>query len=86
MKKVVHPILVAFIVSFVAAPAVWAGGAADMSKQCQEALKKTPNVEAAQLCTEGDQLLKAGKTADAEAKFAAGLEKLGIKVESGKKY
>ncbi|HZX60451.1 MAG TPA: hypothetical protein VFF51_01755 [Candidatus Methylomirabilis sp.] len=85
MKKVALSILVAFAVSFVAAPAVMAG-AADLSKQCQEALKKTPNKDAEILCADGDKLLKEGKSAEAEAKLTAGLEKLGVKVEKAKKY
>lgn len=58
-----------------------AGSGAELSKQCQEALKKTPNEEAKKLCGEGDALLKEGKQEQATAKFNAGLEKLGIKMK-----
>jgi outer membrane protein assembly factor BamD (BamD/ComL family) len=82
VKKSIVASLVAlgFVLGIVISP-VWAAGAADLSKQCQEALKKTPNKDAEKLCAEGDKLLKDGKSADAEAKFTAGLEKLGIKTK-----
>ncbi len=80
MNKFALPILVAMVVSLMAAPAVWAGGnqqAAKLSKQCQDALNKTPNKEAATLCQEGDNLRKQGKNDEAVAKLTQGLEKLG---------
>jgi outer membrane protein assembly factor BamD (BamD/ComL family) len=67
-----------FVVGLVIGPA-WAASAPELSKQCQEALKKTPNKDAEKLCGEGDKLLKEGKAPEAEKKFEAGLEKLGIK-------
>ena len=80
MKKVVSAILVATIVSFVAIPAAWAqADPQTLSKQCQDALKKTPNPEALKLCSDGDKALKEGNTDEATAKFSAGLEKLGVK-------
>lgn len=87
MKKLVLPILLAITMSFVITSAAWAGGgqkAAELSKQCQEALKKTPNQEAANLCNEGDTLIKQGKNEEATAKLKAGLEKLGVKVGTPK--
>ncbi len=83
MKKVVSAILVATIAIFAAIPAALA--AADpqtLSKQCQDALKKTPNAEASKLCSDGDKALKEGKNAEATAKFSAGLEKLGVKTQA----
>ncbi len=87
MKKLVLPILLATTVSFVITSAAWAGGgqqAAELSKQCQEALKKNPNEEAATLCSEGDTLIKEGKNEEATDKLTAGLEKLGVKVGTPK--
>lgn len=85
MKKAILTLALAIGVVFgLAIGPAWAGGAADLSKQCQEALKKTPNEDAKNLCGEGDKLLKEGKQEEATAKFNAGLEKLGIK--PAKKY
>ncbi|MCI0409635.1 MAG: hypothetical protein L0191_13915 [Acidobacteria bacterium] len=82
MKKAVSTILVATVVSVVAIPAAWtAADPQTLSKQCQDALKKTPNAEAAKLCGEGDKALKEGKNEEATKKLTAGLEKLGVKVE-----
>ncbi len=67
----------AFVVGVVIGPA-WAAHAPELSKQCQEALKKTPNKDAEKLCGEGDKLLKDGKGEEATKKFEAGLDKLGI--------
>jgi outer membrane protein assembly factor BamD (BamD/ComL family) len=80
VKKAILTLVLAIVVvlGFTTGPAL-AGGAADLSKQCQEALKKTPNEESKKLCGEGDKLLKEGKQEEATAKFNAGLEKLGIK-------
>ncbi|HET7853184.1 MAG TPA: hypothetical protein VFM04_01825 [Candidatus Methylomirabilis sp.] len=80
MKKVVSAILVATIAIFVAIPAAWAQADPQaLSKQCQDALKKTPNAEASKLCGEGDKALREGNSAEATAKFSAGLEKLGVR-------
>lgn len=80
MKKAVLTLVLAIgvMLGLTIGPAL-AGGAADLSKQCQEALKKTPNEDAKKLCGEGDKLLKEGKQEEATAKFNAGLEKLGVK-------
>lgn len=67
-----------FVVGVAISPA-WAAHAPELSKQCQEALKKTPNKDAEKLCGEGDKLLKEGKGEEAAKKFEAGLDKLGIK-------
>jgi len=85
MKKalVTFFIALAFVIGVTIGPA-WAAHAADLSKQCQEALKKTPNKEAEKLCAEGDKLLKEGKGEEAAKKLEAGLEKLGIKPEKKK--
>ena len=83
MKKVVSAILVATIAIFVAIPAAWAqADPGALSKQCQDALKKTPNAEASKLCGEGDKALREGKNDEATAKLKAGLEKLGVKPEA----
>jgi hypothetical protein len=83
MRKVALAILGAFVLGFVAAPAVSAGADPQaLSKQCQDALKKTPNAEASKLCSDGDKALKEGKKDEAAAKFSAGLEKLGVKAET----
>ena len=78
MKKTAVPILEAMIVSLMAVPASWAGQtrqrATQLSKQCQDALKKNPNKDATKLCAEGDQLHKQGKQDEAVAKFTEGLE------------
>jgi len=80
MKKVVSAILVATIAIFVAIPAAWAQADPQaLSKQCQDALKKTPNAEASKLCGEGDKALREGKNDEATAKLTAGLEKLGVR-------
>lgn len=85
VKKGIVVFLVALgLVLSISMGPTWAGGAADLSKQCQEALKKTPNKEAETLCSEGDKLLKEGKNEEATAKLTAGLEKLGVKVEKKK--
>jgi len=68
----------AFMVGAAIGPA-WSAHAPELSKKCQEALKKTPNKDAEKLCGEGDKLLKEGKGEEAAKKFEAGLEKLGIK-------
>jgi len=82
MKKAVSAILVATIASFVAIPAAWAQADPQaLSKQCQDALKKTPNAEASKLCGEGDKALREGKNDEATAKLTAGLEKLGVKAQ-----
>jgi len=82
MKKAVSAILAVTIASFVAIPAAWAGGDPQaLSKQCQDALKKTPNAEASKLCSDGDKALKEGKDDEATAKLTAGLEKLGVKAD-----
>jgi outer membrane protein assembly factor BamD (BamD/ComL family) len=67
-----------FVVGVVIGPAL-AATAPELSKQCQDALKKTPNKDAEKLCGEGDKLLKEGKAPEATKKFEAGLEKLGVK-------
>lgn len=59
----------------------WAQSATELSKQCEEALKKTPNKESEKLCADGNKLLKEGKEAEATAKFSQGLEKLGVKTK-----
>jgi outer membrane protein assembly factor BamD (BamD/ComL family) len=83
MKKAVSAILVATIAMFVAIPAAWAQADLQaLSKQCQDALKKTPNAEASKLCSDGDKALKEGKSAEASAKLKAGLEKLGVKTDA----
>jgi outer membrane protein assembly factor BamD (BamD/ComL family) len=81
VKKAILTLVLAIVVvlGFTTGPALAGGGAADLSKQCQEALKKTPNEESKKLCGEGDKLLKEGKQEEATAKFNAGLEKLGMK-------
>jgi outer membrane protein assembly factor BamD (BamD/ComL family) len=80
MNKAVSTILAATIASFVAIPAAWAAGDPQtLSKQCQDALKKTPNAEASKLCSDGDKALSEGKKDEATAKLTAGLEKLGVK-------
>jgi len=80
MKKAVSAILVVTIASFVAIPAAWAQADPQaLSKQCQDALKKTPNAEASKLCSDGDKALSEGKNDEATAKLTAGLEKLGVK-------
>lgn len=78
MKKTALPILVAMIVSLVAVPAAWAGGgkAADLSRQCQEAVKTNPKSDGAKLCQEGIALHKQGKNDEAVAKMQQGLAKL----------
>jgi outer membrane protein assembly factor BamD (BamD/ComL family) len=82
MNKAVSAILAATIASFVAIPAAWAGGDLQtLSKQCQDALKKTPNAEASKLCSDGDKALKEGKNDEATSKLTAGLEKLGVKAD-----
>ena len=80
MKKALVALFVAlvFAVGMAIAPA-WAAHAPELSKQCQEALKKTPNKDAEKLCGEGDKLLKEGKGEEAAKKFEAGLDKLVIK-------
>ena len=80
MKKALVALFVAlvFAVGMAIAPA-WAATAAELSKQCADALKKTPNKDAAALCSEGDKLLKEGKTEEAAKKLQAGVDKLGIK-------
>lgn len=85
MKKEIVAFLVAlgFVLGVTIAPA-WAAHAPELSKQCQEALKKTPNKEAEKLCSEGDKLLKEGKGEEAAKKLEAGLEKLGVKQEKKK--
>ncbi len=70
-------VALAFVVGVAIGPA-WAARAPELSKQCQEALKKTPNKDAEKFCGEGDKLLKDGKGEEAAKKFEAGLEKLGI--------
>jgi outer membrane protein assembly factor BamD (BamD/ComL family) len=83
MNKAVSAILAATIASFVAIPAAWAAGDPQtLSKQCQDALKKTPNAEASKLCSDGDKALKEGKNDEATSKLTAGLEKLGVKAEA----
>ncbi|MGH7381498.1 MAG: hypothetical protein ACREKR_04620 [Candidatus Methylomirabilales bacterium] len=83
MKKAVSAILVATIASFVAIPAAWAqADPQTLSKQCQDALKKTPNAEASKLCSDGDKALSEGKKDEGTAKLKAGLEKLGVKAEA----
>jgi len=74
----------AFVVGVAIGPA-WTAHAPELSKQCQEALKKTPNKDAEKLCGEGDKLLKEGKGEEAAKKFEAGLDKLGIKPAPAKK-
>jgi outer membrane protein assembly factor BamD (BamD/ComL family) len=82
MNKAVSAILAATIASFVAIPAAWAAGDPQtLSKQCQDALKKTPNAEASKLCSDGDKALKEGKNDEATSKLTAGLEKLGVKAD-----
>lgn len=79
MKKTTLPILVAMIVSLVAVPAAWAGGGekvAELSKQCQDALKNNPDTDAAKLCEEGIKLQKEGKDKEAVAKMQQGLATL----------
>lgn len=75
MKKA---ILAAMIMGLVAAPAAWAGGekAADLTKQCQEALKQNPDSSGAKLCQEGLTLHKQGKEKEAMAKMQEGLAQL----------
>lgn len=77
MKKALVALFVAlvFAVGMAIAPA-WAATAAELSKQCADTLKKTPNKDAAALCSEGDKLLKEGKTEEAAKKLQAGLDKL----------
>lgn len=78
MKKALGAFFaLAFVVGVAIGPA-WAVPAPELSKQCQEALKKTPNKDAEKLCGEGDKLLKEGKGEEATKKFEAGLDKLGI--------
>jgi outer membrane protein assembly factor BamD (BamD/ComL family) len=70
-----------FVLTFVVGVAIgpaWAVHAPELSKQCQQALKKTPNKDAEKLCGEGDKLLKEGKAEEATKKFEAGLDKLGV--------
>ncbi len=82
VKKRILSLLLAIGIAFTLAVSLsWAESAADLSKQCQEALKKTPNKDSEQLCTEGNKLLKEGKEAEATAKFTQGLEKLGVKAK-----
>ncbi len=78
MKKTGLPILVAMIVSLIAVPAAWAGGgkAADLSRQCQEAVKTNPTSDGAKLCQEGLTLHKQGKDKEAVAKMEQGLAQL----------
>lgn len=75
MKKA---ILAAMIMGLVAAPAAWAGGgkAADLTKQCQEAVKQDPNSSGAKLCQEGITLQQQGKDKEAMAKMQEGLAQL----------
>jgi len=82
MNKALSTILAVTIASFVAIPAAWAAGDPQtLSKQCQDALKKTPNAEASKLCSDGDKAFKEGKNDEATAKLTAGLEKLGVKAD-----
>ena len=86
MKKA---ILAAMIVGLVAVPAAWAGGgkAAELTKQCQEALKQSPNTDGAKLCQEGLTLHKQGKEKEAMAKMQEGLAQLQpAKAPTGKPY
>lgn len=77
MKKAILPIIAAMIVGLVAAPAAWAGGkAAELTKQCQEAVKQDPNSSGAKLCQEGLTLHKQGKEKEAMAKMQEGLAQL----------
>ena len=77
VKKALVALFVAlvFAVGMAIAPA-WAATAAELSKQCADVLKKTPNKDAEKLCSEGDKLLKEGKTEEAAKKLQAGLDKL----------
>jgi hypothetical protein len=89
MKKTTLPILVTMIVSLVAVPAAWAGGgkAADLSRQCQEAVKTNPKSDGAKLCQEGLELHKQGKNDEAIAKMQQGLAELQpAKAPTGKPY
>jgi len=77
MKKTAVPILVAMVASLVAVPASWAAGQAqtpaELSSQCQTAVKKNPNNDTGKLCQEGIDLQKQGKNDEAVAKMKQGL-------------
>ena len=85
MKKGIVASLLAMGVVFglTIAPA-WAKTCPKLYKDCQEALKKTPNKDAENLCGEGIKLHEQAKHDESVAKLTAGLEKLGIKVEMKK--
>lgn len=78
MKKAILPIIAAMIMGLMAAPVAWAGmgKTAELAKQCQSALKDSPNTEAAKLCQEGLDLQKQGKEKEAVAKMQQGLAQL----------
>lgn len=79
MRKATLPIILAMIATLVVVPATWAGGgekAADLTKQCQDTLKSSPNSDAAKLCQEGITLQEQGKTDQAVAKMKEGLAKV----------
>jgi hypothetical protein len=89
MKKATLPIIAAMIMGLMAAPAAWAGGgkAADLTKQCQEAVKQNPGTDAAKLCQEGITLQEQGKDKEAVAKMQQGLAQLQpAKAPTGKPY
>ena len=77
MKKTAVPILVAMIASLVAVPASWARGQAqtpaELSSQCEAAVKKNPKSDTGKLCQEGIDLHKQGKNDEAVAKMKQGL-------------
>ncbi|MFQ5847345.1 MAG: hypothetical protein ACE5IQ_06665 [Candidatus Methylomirabilales bacterium] len=81
MRHVALPILVTTIATFMAAPATWASTCPKLYAQCQEALKKSPNTEAAKRCEHGIMLHKQGKHDASVAALTEGLAKLGVKVE-----
>jgi hypothetical protein len=80
-KGIVAWLLTTGIVLGLAIGPAWANTCPKLYKQCQEALKKTPNKDAEKLCEEGIKLHEQGKHDESIAKLTAGLGKLGVKPE-----
>ena len=80
MQKAAGPMLLAFVVSLTAVPATWGEAREDvdaLTQECQAAVERQPETEAARLCREGIQLLQEGKTEEAVTRMKEGLAQEG---------